>query len=188
MRIKVIFVSLLFAIFSFPSNGQKKNLRFQSFNMAGIVGGAKEVGYSYQSVNGIKFSNWFSGIGIGVDDYRYKTLPLFIDGRWFFGDNNKAFLYGDIGYNFAMKNKPGKEIYYYSSYDFSGGIYTDFGIGLQFPLTKFSSLAFSLGHTYKELQNKVSVVNPCFVGPCPVDYSKYNYELGRMILKAGFVF
>jgi hypothetical protein len=185
---KSIYISLFFLIVSFSSLAQKKNLQFQSINLAGIVGGEKEVGYSFQSINGIKFSNWSSGIGIGVDDYRYKTLPLFIDGRWFFGKRNKGFLYGDIGYNFPLKNKPGKEIYYYGSYDFSGGIYTDVGIGLQFPLNKVSSLAFSLGHSYKELQNKVGVVNPCFTGPCPVDYSKYSYELGRLILKAGIVF
>jgi hypothetical protein len=185
---KPVFIALLFVMVTFRSLAQKKNVQFQSINLVGIVGGEKEVGYAYQSINGIKFSNWFSGIGIGVDDYRYKTLPLFIDGRWFFGERHKAFLYGEIGYNFPLKNKPGKEIYYYSSYDFKGGIYTGVGIGLKFSLNKFSSLEFSLGHSYKELQNKVGTVNPCFAGPCPVDYSKYSYELGRMILKAGIVF
>ena len=69
----------------------------------------------------------------------------------------KAFFYGDIGYNFPMKNKPGKEVYYYNTYDFSGGIYTDFGIGFQLSLNKYSSLIFSLGHSYKKLQNKIGI-------------------------------
>jgi hypothetical protein len=113
---------------------------------------------------------------------------LFIDGRWYFGDKKSAFIYGDIGYNFTMKNKPGKEIYYYNTYNFRGGIYTDFGIGYQVSLNKYSSLAFSLGHSFKKLQNEVSVITQCLVAPCPVDYSKYDYEFGRMILKAGLVF
>jgi hypothetical protein len=188
MKKKLFYNFLLFLFISISSVAQKKVVKFQSINLAGIVGGENHVNSAFQTINGIKFSDLFAGIGIGVDNYRYKTLPLFIDGRWYFGYGNKAFLYGDIGYNFPMKNKPGKETYFYSSYDFSGGVYTDFGVGLQFPLNRFSSLAFSLGHSYKELQNKVAVVNQCLVAPCPVDYSRYNYELGRMILKAGIVF
>jgi hypothetical protein len=176
-----------FAI-GFSATAQKKKIRFQSINQFAIAGGENHVNTAFQTINGIKFSNWFSGIGIGIDNYRYKTLPLFLDGRWHFGEDKEAFIYGDIGYNFPLKDKPGKEIYYYNSYDFSGGIYTDFGIGYLIPLNKYSSLAFTLGHSYKKLQSKIGVTTQCLVGPCPVDYSQYNYKFGRMILKAGLIF
>ena len=186
---KLVYNFLLFFLFiSFSSVAQKKVAKFQSINLAGIVGGENHVNSAFQTINGIKFSDWFAGIGIGVDNYRYKTLPLFIDGRWYFGDEKKGFIYGDLGYNFPMKNKPGKEIYYYNTYHFTGGVYTDFGIGYHVSINKYSSLAFSLGHSFKKLQNKVGVTMQCLVGPCPVDYSKYDYEFGRMILKAGLVF
>jgi len=185
---KLFYNFLFFLFLSFASIAQKKVVKFQTINSAGVVGGDDHVNSVFQTINGIKFSDWFAGIGIGVDNYRYKTLPLFIDGRWYFGDEKKGFIYGDIGYNFPMKNKPGKEVYYYNTYDFNGGIYTDLGIGYQVSLNKYSSLSFSLGHSFKKLQNEIGVTMQCLVGPCPVDYSKYDYELGRMVLKAGLVF
>jgi len=188
MRKELAFILIISFAATSPLLAQKKKVRFQSVNQFAIVGGKNHVNTAFQTINGIKFSDWFAGIGIGIDNYRYKTLPLFLDGRWHFGEDKKAFFYGDLGYNFPMKNKPGKEVYYYNTYDFSGDIYTDFGIGFQLSLNKYSSLIFSLGHSYKKLQNKIGIKTPCPVGTCPVDYSQYDYKFGRMILKAGLVF
>ena len=184
---RILFFSLLISLlFSISASAQKGKVKFHSINLVGFVGGENEVNSVFQTVNGIKFSNWFSGIGIGIDNYRYKTLPLFIDGRWYFGDDKSGFIYGDIGYDFPMKNKPGKEISYYDSYDFTGGVYTDIGIGYQVPLYKKSSLLFCLGYSYKRVETKVGV-NICGM-PCWVDYSKYEFNFNRMILKVGLVF
>lgn len=169
-------------------SAQKKKVRFQSVNQFAMVGGENHVNTAFQTINGIKFSDWFAGIGIGIDNYRYKTLPLFLDGRWHFGEDKKAFFYGDVGYNFPMKNKPGKEIYYYNTYDFSGGIYTDMGIGYQLYLNKKTFLLFSLGYSWKKLECKTGAVSCPLIGPCYIDYSKYNFSFNRMILKAGLIF
>src|SRR6185437_2862541 len=110
------------------------------------------------------------------------------DERWFFGEEKKGFIYGDIGYDFPMKDKPGKEISYYSTYHFTGGIYTDIGIGYQVPLHKKTSMLFSLGYSYKKVGTKIGVNTgripcPLMVGPCNVDYSsKYDFSFNRMIL------
>jgi hypothetical protein len=182
------FTLIISFLIYFSASAQNKKVEFHSINQFAIVGGESQMNSAFQTVNGAKFFDWFTGIGIGIDNYRYKTLPLFIDGRWFFGDDKNGFVYGDIGYNFPMKNKPGKEISYYSSYHFTEGVYTDIGIGYKAPLYKKSSLLFSLGYSYKELQTKIGV-NACgIIGPCWVDYSKYNFSYSRMILKAGFVF
>ena len=188
MRGKPIYSFLIFLIFYFSALAQKIPVKFHSINQFGIAVGESETKPVFQTVNGIQFGNWFSGIGIGVDDYRYKTLPLFIDGRRYFGDDKNGFIYADLGYDFPVKNKPGKEVYYYNSYHFKGGIYTDLGIGFKMKLIKKSSLLFSLGYSYKELQTKIGV-NVCpLIGPCYVDYSKYEFNYGRMMLKTGLEF
>ena len=69
-----------------------------------------------------------------------------------------------------------------------GGIYTDIGIGYKMKFTGKSSFLISTGYSYKEINNKVGVVNQCLVAPCPVDYSKYKYGNGRVVLKAGVDF
>ena len=188
MKNKLAFGLIIFLAINFSASAQKNKIRFHSINAFGLVGGESEASTAFQSVNGIQFSNWFSGIGIGVDDYRYKTLPLFIDGRYFFGNDKNGFIYGDLGYSFPMKNKPGKEINYYDSYHFTGGIYSDIGIGYKVPLYKKSSLLFSLGYSYKKMETNVGVNTCPFIGPCHVDYSKYDFRFSRMVLKAGLVF
>lgn len=167
---------------------QKKKIKFQSINQFAMVGGENQINSSFQTINGITFSDWFSGIGIGIDNYRYKTLPLFVEGKWFFENDKRGFIYGDMGYNFPMKNKPGKEVDYYNTYNFTGGVYTDIGIGFRVHLYKKSSLQFSLGYSYKKMSTNIGV-NICpFAGPCYVDYSKYDFSFNRIVLKAGFVF
>jgi hypothetical protein len=179
---------LLFFLISFSALGQKTKVQFQSINNIGTVFGESQPHWVFQSVNGIKSGNWFVGAGIGLDDYVYQTMPLFFDGRRYFGKEKKGFLYANVGYDFPLKNKPGKEIYYYSSSHFSGGIYTDFGIGVESRLSKKTSLVFSIGHSYKELTNKIGASTCGIVGPCWVEYSTYKYNFGRIALKAGVIF
>ncbi len=152
-----------------------------------MIGDESEVSTSFQTIDGIRFSEWFSGIGIGLDYYRYRTLPLFFDVRRYFGNEKKAFVYGDLRYNFPMPEKPGKEIYY-TSYHFTGGIYTDIGIGYQLPLYKKTSFVFNLGYSYKKLQNiiKTELINP--FTSLGVFYNKYEFCYGRILLKTGLVF
>lgn len=183
------YLFLLFALsISIFGAAQKNKIHFHSINTFAAVAGETEVSTAFQTVNGIQFSNWFSGIGVGVDNYVYKTLPLFFDARRYFGNEKRGFIYGDIGYDFPLKNKTGKEIFRYDTYDFTGGIYTDIGMGYQFPIHKRSSFVFSLGYSYKKLQAKIGTTSCPFIGPCFVDYSKYEFSYGRMILKAGLIF
>lgn len=188
MQKSLILFLISFFLIRFSLSAQKKNIQFHSINTAAMVGGESPLSSAFQTVNGIRFSNWFSGIGIGIDNYRYNTIPLFMDARRFFGKEKKAFIYGDFGYNFPMKNKPEKDIYYYNSYHFSGSIYSDLGIGYQIYLNKNSCLLFSVGNSFKKLKMKTEVVNECLIAPCPVNYTIYKFNFNRMIVKAGLVF
>lgn len=183
---KILF--MLFALFSVcsPAKAQNKKLKFHSINSVGMVSGESPVNATLQNINGIVFSNWYLGIGSGVDYYHYKTLPLFIDGRRYFGKEKKGFLYADLGYDFPMKNRPGKEIGYYNTYHFKGDLYTDFGIGYKTKFIKKSSLLFSLGYSYKQLQSKIEIRADCF--GCQPLYYNYKFGYGRIILKTGVEF
>jgi hypothetical protein len=187
MRIQFIAIFFLTFIF-FSASAQTRKLKFNSINTIGFSGGQSGGDILLQTVNGVGFENWFSGIGFGTDYYRYKSHPLFADARRYFGKGDKAFAYADLGYNFSGNNKPGKEVYYYTTYNFTGGIYTDFGIGYKMKFTRNTSFLISAGYSYKELNNKVVSVNECLVAPCPVDYSNYKYGNGRVVLKAGVDF
>ncbi|MEO6134831.1 MAG: hypothetical protein ABIP35_06740 [Ginsengibacter sp.] len=185
---KIMLTGLLFFFFFFAVVAQEIKPRFSSINSIGFAAGESSPGLVLETVNGIKFSNWFAGIGIGMDDYRYKSIPLFLEGRMFFGEDKKGFIYGDLGYNFTGKNKPGNEIFNYDSYHFSGGSYLALGVGFNLPLYKKSTVQFSVGYSYKKMSDKIGVHICPFVGPCNIDYSRYEFGFGRLILKAGVAF
>ena len=188
MEKRLFLISLITLLISFSVVAQKNKIRFQSINSFALIGGESETSTAFQTVNGIRFSNWFSGIGIGVDNYHYKTLPLFFDARRYFGNKKKAFVYGDLGYNFPMKNKPGKEMLYYNNYDyhFKGGMYSELGIGFKTKFIKSSSLSFSFGYSNKHLQGRTGVVPDC-VGCDPYWYN-YKFSYDRILLKTGIEF
>lgn len=180
------FIFLLFIFISSYACAQNNKIKFHSINLAGITAGESQANAVFQTINGIKISDWFLGTGIGIDYYQYKTLPVFFDARKFFGEKHKGFFYADFGYGFPLKNRPGKEYGFYDTYNFKGGIYTDFGLGLRIGFIKSPSLLFSLGHSYKQLQGKYGITPLC-VGCQPYFYN-YKFGYGRIILKAGIEF
>ncbi|MGH2564874.1 MAG: hypothetical protein ACRDE8_09760 [Ginsengibacter sp.] len=190
MKRKFIYILVIVSL-SFNASAQKQ-IQFHSINSAGFLMGQSSGNALLQTVNGIRFKNFFTGVGIGIDYYRYKTLPLFFDGRKYFGKKNNGFAYADLGYDFPLKNKPGKEILYYGTYKFNEGIYTDFGLGYKWKLIKKASFLLSAGYSYKKIFEKIGTTNPgidCAIGiSCPVDYTTYNYGFGRIVLKAGVDF
>lgn len=188
MNRSLFFILMISLLIPFSVIGQNNKIYFHSINSFGLIGGESEVSTAFQTVNGILFPNWFSGIGVGVDNYRYRTLPLFLDGRWYFGDEKRGFIYGDIGYNFPMKDKPGKEMVHYGNYNyhFKGGLYSELGIGFKMKFIKKTSILFSLAYSYKQLQTQIGIVPLC-VGCDPYWYN-YKFGYGRIMLKTGVEF
>src|SRR5690606_21715186 len=176
---------LLTIMITFSAFAQEKKYKFRSVNSVGFTLGQSAPGLVLQTVNGITFSDWFAGIGVGYDEYAYKSLPVFADARYYFGDRKRGFLYGNLGYHFPLKNKPKQEIMY-DTYDFEGGLYTDFGIGFKTKFINTSSLLFSIGHSYKRMETYLGIQNEC-IG-CEPYYSIYDYGYGRLMFKAGFEF
>ncbi|HET7114896.1 MAG TPA: hypothetical protein VFI29_00295 [Hanamia sp.] len=187
MNRNLYFNLIVALLISFSVSAQKNKVHFHSINSFGLIGGETETGIAFQTINGIRFSNWFSGIGVGIDNYEYKTLPLFFDARWYFGSEKKAFVYGDLGYNFPMKNKPGKEMVYYDNYHFKGGLYSELGIGFKTKFIKKSSIFFSLAYSYKQLESRVEEIVPLCSECDPIWYN-YKLSYGRVMLKTGIEF
>lgn len=171
-----------------PAAAQQTKPRFNSVTSVGLAAGEKTNAPALETINGIRFSDWFAGIGVGIDYYRYKTLPLFGNVKWYFDSVKKAFLYGSAGYNFPLKNKPGPEIWYFDDYSFSGGIYLDAGIGYALPLGKRSAVVLSAGYSYKALRS-TTIIHVCpFIPPCYEDKTRLEFTYGRIMLKAGVSF
>lgn len=184
MKLKMICVWLFMAIISSNAFAQKK-LKFNSINMGGIAIGQRETKGVVETINGVNYKKWFAGIGIGYDACHYKTIPLFLDIRRYVDNQNKLFIYADAGYNFPDKNTPGSEVYYYNSFHFTGGIFTDAGIGYKIKFSKNKYFILTAGYSNKKLDNKVVIITCPFIPPCFENIYHYDYSFDRIVLKAG---
>ena len=92
---KIIIIALLIfiSVKNFAQeNGINKQFPFHSINNIGLLEGQSGAAFQAQTINGFQKRSWFAGIGVGLDYYRYRTIPLFVDVRKEFGNaNNKNF-------------------------------------------------------------------------------------------------
>lgn len=184
---RLILICLATVLIFTSADAQEEKIKFNSIISGGIATGEIGTFPVLQTVNGVQYKKWFAGIGAGYDAYYYKTIPLFLDVKRFINKQNNIFVYGDAGYNIPWKNKP-KEISSYSSFKFSGAFYGDIGVGYKTKFIRKTFILFTAGYSYKRLYNKVEVVNPCLVGPCPENIYDYTYDFRRIVFKAGIMF
>lgn len=189
MRYFLLAGIMLVACVSF---GQKKNAayKFHSINNISLINGDNETSSGLQSVNGFQKGKLFAGIGLGLDYYLYRTVPLFADFRYEFGKTkNKFFAYADGGINFDWVEDDYSDgpIFIWDGsntpVEFNDGVYTDIGLGYKVGSKKSGGLVLSLGHSYKSLEKTVSYQD-WRTQEMISDIYKYNFS--RIILKVGW--
>ncbi len=165
----------------------QETFSFNSINSVGVIVGDAERELALQTVNGVSHKGWFAGIGLGLDYYYFRSIPLFVDvrkmlrpGKW------PLFAYGDLGLNIPWIKDSYKEALWYTP-EFKSGLYYDVGGGLQFPVQKnavYISAGFSTKHM-RELQRY-----PYIWGDPnrPDKIDRVDYKFSRLIIKAGFTF
>ena len=168
----------------------KKNIRFHSINQVGLLAGSSGAALQLQTINGIKTKSWFTGLGVGVDYYYLRTLPVFIDARRnIFNKPKTPFIYADGGYNIPWKNDGRINFRWDGVIKTEGGFYGELGIGYKTPVLKKLHLLFSAGYSYKHLSQTINAMPWLSIWPPPPEaYQKYEYSLRRVAIKAGLSF
>ncbi len=186
------FLIVLLICSSLFSSGQKKtsNYTFHSINSLSFLNGENEVSAGLQSVNGFQKGNWFGGIGVGIDYYIYRTIPVFVDFRYEFGKNkNKFFAYADAGASFVWIEETFNDepIIWEgsSSSKFYNGVYTDAGFGYSLYMKKAGAFCLSLGHSHKTLREDVTYTD---WRTQQLTTDIYRYRFNRIVVKVGWKF
>src|SRR6185436_19374526 len=104
MKNKWFIIAVLFPALSFSQENASRS-SFNTVASLGIIAGESTAKPLFQVVSGLSYKNWFTGIGIGLDYFNFKSIPLFADVKMKFGKAGSAFLYADGGYNFSFDNK-----------------------------------------------------------------------------------
>lgn len=190
---KNTFIVITFILASFVANAQQTAQKkksgcgcsFNSILQAGMLEGSAGSSFQVQSINGLRFGKLSTGIGIGLDKYRFRSLPVFFDVRTDLSKKpNTAFVFGNIGVNYPWVIKPNDGFWGTKKYD--KGIYYDAGAGYKFIVGKNRGLIFSAGYSMKKMRETQYMFTICDFGPCPaLEGERFDFTLKRFSLKAG---
>lgn len=162
---------------------------FSSINQVGLTEGKAGTSFLVQSINGLRYRTWFAGVGVGLDHYRYRTVPLFFDVRkdLFGKKHNTPFIYADIGTNFAWLSDKQQENFWGTN-EYSNGLYYDAGLGYKLNVGKGRGLLFSGGFSLKKFRETRHYSVVCITAPCPESYERFDFTLRRVSVKAAIQF
>lgn len=190
---KIILLSVIYCLCAFYSAAQEKknkSYQFHSINSLALVNGDNGATGALQTINGFASGRWFAGVGLGLDYYQYRSVPLFVDVRYEFGTKkNKPFVYGNAGINIEWAqdyffNEP--SIWNANSRNrFNNGFYNDAGVGISSGLKSGNSFLFSLGFSRKTLK-EIITYEDWRTGE--TTEQKNSYRFNRVIFKAGLKF
>ena len=194
---RILVFVIIISLTSFPLHAQDKqtisskgnscNCGLQSLVQAGLLEGAIGPSWNVQTINGVHFKSWFAGLGVGLDHYSMRTIPVFIDLRKeLFRKRRTPFLYADGGIHFdwlKAREKPG-----WGSSDYNRGLYYDIGGGYKIGFGKRDALLVSAGYTLKKLREERTAVVQCVAPPCNPSTDYYGYTFSRLTFKVGWQF
>ena len=159
-----------------------KQWKFYSVNSFGTMAGDNGSALTVQSINGLRYKTFSAGIGIGIDNYLTRTIPLFLDIRKdLLNRPQTPFVYIDGGTHFPWTGTQKT----WATIETHPGFYYDLGIGYRFPLEQ-NSLMLSIGYSMKSYTEDVTT--PTFCSSCPPHEEHFQYNFRRISLKAGVRF
>jgi hypothetical protein len=177
---------------------EKAGIAFHSINQVGLLNGQTGSAFQIQTVNGLQYKSWFAGIGAGIDYYRFRGIPLFVDIRKTFGHaKNKLFVYGDGGIQLNWATDKEKTTNGVED-KISNGLYLDGGLGYHIYINRSNAFLISLGYSYKKITDHSPLIyyypfyyNSAITGVYPDQSSqtnKLNYSLNRISIQLGWEF
>jgi len=178
----------LFLTFCFTGLGQQKSrVQYNGSVAAGILRGARGYSYEVEAINGIRYKGFYAGIGVAIDKYYAKSVPLFGALRFDILDKKKTpFIYLNIGSNLPLDRKEFSmtSTDYWYSFETGNGLYFDGGLGYSIPLKGQLKFLTSFGISLKDRTE-----NKKWGGYGMDPYAEaYHYQFRRYILKAGLSF
>jgi hypothetical protein len=188
MKIKLLIMLLLLvqvAAYTQEAQKAKEKIRFRSYNNIGLVQGEMHREMLIQSVNGVQKGKMFAGVGVGIDYYWLRSVPVFLEvRRSFSGKPGSAYVYASGGGNFVEKRTTDDPWNRTSTND---GFYFDAGLGYSFKIGQQDRLTLSAGYSGKSYSYALRILPDCFTGNCPEFISETKYRLHRVVVKVGVV-
>ena len=155
----------LFGIFiaitcTLPVVAQQTKSRFYLLPQVGFLNGDNSVNWQGSLAAGIRKKGWSIGLGAGIDYYKVRSVPVFVDLRKDITNTRKPFFtYLNFGANLASP----REFEYTSRIDlwwthpkstFSNGLYGELGLGYTVYNKKKVGVLVSVGYSIKSITER----------------------------------
>jgi hypothetical protein len=168
---------------------------FRSEDYLGFSSGEWGTGGLIQTVNGFYKGPWFLGLGTGLDNYRFLSVPLFLSltrDLTALGKRSGIFVTLDAGTNLPWYTRKHTMYDGFTSSTFYPGPYWSARLGYKWkPSARTGkALLFSAGYTMKKLrEDETDGQPPCpYGGPCNAQAYVYEYVNRTLFLMIGFQF
>lgn len=160
-------------------------IKFSSISHLGLLTGNGGEAMMAQTINGVNKGKWFAGIGAGLDFYKDRTIPLFVDvRRELLTQANTPFVYGDLGLNFSWLNFIQKEQKGFPTS--SPGAYYDVGLGWKLKGKNNRGFLLSGGYSFKQVKEKVRRTwGAPTIHMQEENFERFNYLYRRVVIKMG---
>lgn len=185
MKLLLITVFIFLTTYTFA----QKKVNFSSQNYAGLLEGQHGSSLQLQTINGIKFNNWFVGLGAGIDWYYRRSIPVFTSVNVDFLKKAKRSFYlsANAGINFPLQTDNYHNEWGYEETKSNSGLYWSAGLGYKIGMGKGNdALLLQVGYDYKHVGETVHSPYTVFNDQDPND--QFDYHLRRLSCKIGWCF
>jgi hypothetical protein len=177
--------------------------KYRSDNYAGLSAGEWGNYGLLQTVHGVYNGPWFIGGGAGLDNYRFRSVPLFLSVTRVLpvsvGERGGLYVELDGGTNLPWYKRTIEPYDGFSASKFHAGAWWSAGVGYKWKLSTAAgsrkALLLSVDYSEKRLkETEIGPSQPCYTTSCAMiintSQQAYIYEyLNRVFLfKLGFQF
>lgn len=177
-----LFLVVLFT--SLFTTAQQQRMAFASVLQAGLLSGYNGQAASLQTINGVQKGNWMAGVGVGIDFYGQRSVPLFASVHRSFGKQRKqVYAYVNGGVNFRWLEARDD---YKRNYESSPGICYEGGVGWKVRAFGNGGVLISAGYSYKQFSEQLPMYMWLSMQPLNGQpMATYTYQLRRIVLRLG---
>lgn len=167
----------------------KAQITYRSYNSIGVVAGDAKSAYQVLTTHGVQHRSWLAGIGTGIDDYRNRTVPLFLSIVKQVLPRNNMFVNINAGTQFVWGKNARHTLLNAIDSKALPGFFGEAGFGYRLPVGKDGQgIMFGTYYSYKSFKEKYTVVGICNNPPCAYMTEYINSRFNRWAFKVGFVF
>lgn len=162
---------------------------YRSYNSGGVVVGDTRSAFQVLTTHGVQYKSWYLGAGAGIDDYRNRTVPVFLSLLRDVLPKNNMFVNINAGPQFVWGKGQRNERWNAIESRALPGFFGEAGFGYRIPVGKEGqSIMFGTYYSYKTHKEKYIVTGGCMNPPCQNTTEYITSTFSRWAFKLGLVF